>query len=66
MLVKLRKIRKQYDITIYDMAQYLNITPSFYSQIENEKRKLYCDTAIHISFFFGILPNELFEIKEED
>ena len=33
----LKKIRKQMGLTIYDMADKLNITASFYSQIENKK-----------------------------
>lgn len=33
----LKKIRKEKGYTIYDMAQKLNITPSYYSQLENKK-----------------------------
>ncbi len=66
MLMKLRKIRKRNDITIYDMASYLNITPSFYSQIENGKRRLFYDTAIRIACFFGVMPSELFESRGEN
>lgn len=65
MLVKLRNIRKQNKITIFDMAEYLHITPSFYSQIENEKRRLFYDTAIRIALFFGVKPSELFENRGE-
>lgn len=61
MLMTLRKIRKDNQTTIYDMAKYLNITPSFYSQIENEKRRLYYDTAVKIAFYFGVKPSDLFE-----
>lgn len=61
MLIKLRQIRREKKVTIYDMAKYLNITPSFYSQIESEKRRLYYDTAIKISHYFGVMPSDLFE-----
>ncbi len=64
MLKTLRKIRKENQITIYDMAEYLGITPSFYSQIENEKRRLFYDTAIKIAYFFDMTPKELFEQNE--
>ena len=66
MLIKLKVIRKQNHISIYDMARYLNITPSYYSQIENERRRLFYDTAIKIAYFFGVKPSELFEMKEEE
>ena len=38
---KLKEIRKKNKYTIYDMAKKLKITPSFYSQIENKKRRVY-------------------------
>lgn len=66
MLIKLKVMRKQNHISIYDMARYLNITSSYYSQIENERRRLFYDTAIRIAFYFGVKPSELFEMKEEE
>lgn len=60
---KLKKIRKENKYTIYDMAKKLNITPSFYSQIENKKRRLFYDTALKISAIFNMKPDELFYTK---
>lgn len=57
---KLKQIRKQNKYTIYDMAKLLKITPSFYSQIENKKRRLFYDTAVKISTIFNMKPDELF------
>ena len=57
---KLKQIRKEYNYTIYDMAKLLEITPSFYSQIENKKRRLFYDTAVKISSIFSMKPDELF------
>lgn len=57
---KLKQIRKEHNYTIYDMAKLLKITPSFYSQIENKKRRLFYDTAIKISTIFNMKPDELF------
>lgn len=57
---KLKEIRKQRNYTIYDMAKILKITPSFYSQIENKKRRLFYDTAVKISAIFNMKPDELF------
>ena len=60
---KLKKIRKKHNYTIYDMAKILKITPSFYSQIENKKRRLFYDTAIKISAIFNMKPDEIFYTK---
>lgn len=57
---KLKIIRKEHNYTIYDMAKLLKITPSFYSQIENKKRRLFYDTAVKISTIFNMKPDELF------
>lgn len=57
---KLKKIRKENNYTIYDMAKFLKITPSFYSQIENKKRRLFYDTAVKISAIFNMKPDEIF------
>ena len=59
----LKKIRKENKYTIYDMAKILKITPSFYSQIENKKRRLFYDTAVKISAIFNMKPDEIFYNK---
>ena len=61
----LKKTRKQMGLTIYDMADKLSITASFYSQIENKKRRLFYDMAIKIADIFEVTPDELFYIKEK-
>ena len=60
---KLKEIRKKHNYTIYDMAKMLDITPSFYSQIENKKRRLFYDNAIKISAIFNMKPDEIFYTK---
>ncbi|MBO5475567.1 MAG: helix-turn-helix transcriptional regulator [Bacilli bacterium] len=57
---KLRNIRKENKYTIYDMAKILKITPSFYSQIENKKKRLFYDMAIKISAIFNMKPDQIF------
>lgn len=57
---KLKQIRKEYNYTIYDMAKMLKITPSFYSQIENKKKRLFYDMAVKISSIFNMKPDEIF------
>lgn len=57
---KLKKMRKQSGLTIYNMADKLGITASFYSQIENKKRRLFYDMAIKIADIFEVTPDEIF------
>lgn len=59
-LDKLKAKRKEESLTIYDMASKLKITPSYYSQIENRKKKLYYDTAFKIAAIFNLKPDDLF------
>lgn len=61
---KLKRIRKENGYTIYKMAEILGITPSFYSQIENKKRRLFYDTACSIADIFNMKPDEIFYEKE--
>ena len=57
------KIRKEKGYTIYDMAKKLNITPSYYSQLENKKRRLFYDMAFKISNIFNMKPDSIFMRK---
>ena len=57
---KLKEIRKKYNYTIYDMAKKLDISPTYYSQIENKKRRLNYDTSIKIAHIFNLKPDDLF------
>ena len=63
---KLKKIRKENGYTIYKMAEILGITPSFYSQIENKKRRLFYDTACLIADIFNMKPDQIFYEKEDN
>lgn len=56
----LKSIRKNKGYTIYKMAKLLEITPSFYSQIENKKRRLFYDTAYKIAKVLDMKPDEIF------
>lgn len=59
---KLKKLRKLNHFTVYDMAKKLNITASFYSQLENQKRRLFYDMAFKIAAVFGMKPDDLFYV----
>ena len=57
---KLKKLRKEYNYTIYDMAKKLNISSSHYSLLENKKRNLTYEMAIKIARIFYMKPDEIF------
>lgn len=57
---KLKLLRKEKGLTIYDMANKLEITPSFYSQIETKKRRLFYDTAVRICTVLKVKPDQVF------
>lgn len=57
---KLRELRKKEGYSIYDMASMLEITPSFYSQLENGKRRLFYDMAVELSRIFHLRPDDIF------
>ena len=59
----LKKIRKEKGYTIYDMAKMLDITPSYYSQLENKKRRLFYDMAFKIANIFNMKPDSIFMHK---
>ena len=59
-MVKLRQLRKANNYTIYDMARMLAISPSYYSQIENNKKRLFYDMAIKIATIFSMEPDDIF------
>ena len=56
----LKRLRKENNFTIYEMARKLGISPSYYSQIENKKRRLYYDFAIKIARIFNKKPDDIF------
>ena len=62
---KLKELRKNKGFTQKQIAEKLNITISFYSQLENKKKKLYYDTAIKIADIFNMRPDELFYTKND-
>lgn len=57
---KLKKIRVNQGFTIYDMSEILHISPAYYSQIENKKRRLSYDMAVMIANIFNLKPDDIF------
>ena len=46
------------------MAEILNISTTYYWQIENGKRNLYYKTAISIAKIFNLKPDDIFYKKK--
>lgn len=57
---KLRETRLKHHYTSKYMAEKLHISKPFYSQLENDKRKLTYDMAIKIAKIFNLKPDKLF------
>ena len=56
----LKRSREEKKYTCKDMAEMLNISTSYYSQIENGKRNLDYKMAVRISSIFGLTPADIF------
>lgn len=61
---KLKEIRKKKGFSQREMAERLNITISFYSQLESKKKRMYYDTAIKIADIFNMHPDDIFYTKK--
>ena len=60
---KLKELRKLHKLTIKQMASKLNMSPTYYWQIENNKRNLYYKTAVDIARVFNLKPDDIFYKK---
>lgn len=56
----LKLLRLKHKLSYKQMAIKLNISKTFYWQIENEKRRLSYDMAIKIAEIFNLKPDQLF------
>lgn len=57
---KLKELRLKNHYTSKIMADKLKISKPFYSQLENDKRKLTYDMAIKIAKIFNTKPDKIF------
>lgn len=57
---KLKLLRKKYNYSIYYMSNKLNITASYYSQLENKRRNLSYNMATMIAKIFKLKPDDIF------
>ena len=59
-MLKLKELRLKKGYTAKEMAEMLNISRAFYSQIENEKRTLTYKMAVNISDILCKKPDDIF------
>ena len=60
MYKKLKQLRIKNKYTTKMMAEKLGISKPFYSQIENQNRRLSYEMAIKISKIFRLKPDDIF------
>ena len=57
---KLKTLRLKNKFTYDDMASMLNISKTFYWQLENNKRRLIYKQAVAIAKIFKLKPDDIF------
>ena len=57
---KLKRLRSKNNYSYQDIANILNISKTYYWQIENKKRRLTYELAIKISAIFNLKPDDVF------
>ena len=57
---KLYELRKKISDSCQDMASKLDISSSYYWQIENGYRRLFYDIAVKIADIFNLRPDDIF------
>ncbi len=57
---ELKRIREENGFSYEDMAKKLEISKSFYWQIEHKKRRLYYQMAKKIADVFALKPDDIF------
>lgn len=73
MLIQLKRIRKNYNTTLEELAKHLEVNKSYLSRVENGIHPISVSLAISIADYFGISLDDLFgrksnikKIRKED
>lgn len=61
-LYNLIEIRKDYHLTQRQIARYLNISKSTYSEVENNPHKLKLEYLYKLSYLFNVSPEYISEL----
>lgn len=62
--LKLKELRLEKEYSYQDMANLLQVSKSFYWQIEHNNRRLSYELAKNISAIFGLKPDDIFYENE--
>lgn len=57
---KLKKLRQKNGYTIAKIAKLIDLSPTYYWQLENKQRRLYYEIAVKIAKVFNLKPDEIF------
>ncbi len=57
---KLKELRLKYGYTVAYMAKLVGLSPTYYWQLENKKRRLYYEIALKIAKVFNLKPDDIF------
>lgn len=63
MLIQLKRIRKNYNTTLEELAKHLEVNKSYLSRVENGIHPISVSLAISIADYFGISLDDLFGRK---
>lgn len=63
--MKLRDLREDSDLTQQDVADFLNIKQSTYSQYENEKRQIPIEALIKLAGFYKVSTDYILGISNK-
>lgn len=59
-ILKLEELRIKHNYSYQQMADMLNISKSYYWQIEHNNRRIFYDLAVKIGKIFNKKPDEIF------
>lgn len=57
---KLKMLRKKYGYSAVDISKLVGISQSYYSQIENGKKRIFYSLACKIAKIYGLKPDDIF------
>lgn len=57
---KLKELRIANNLTVVEISKLIGISPTYYWQIENKKRRMYYELAKKIAQVFKLKPDDIF------
>lgn len=64
-MLRLRDLREDHDLTQTELANYLHLRQSTYSQYENEQRQIPLETLIALARYYHTSVDYILELTEE-